>query len=99
MGSNRTNHITATRRSGATTRIFLRDHRSMNTPVNGPRIENGSETTSVAIAKLRIVFCSSGLNTIEETSTAWNSPSPDCVISRIVNSRRKSSLRRASRAR
>ena len=71
----------------------------MNTPVNGPRIENGNETTSVAIAKPRIVFCSSGLNTIEEMSTAWNRPSPDCVISRIANSPRKSSLRSASRAR
>ena len=71
----------------------------MNTPVNGPRIEKGSDTTSVAMAKPRIVFCSSGLNTIEETSAAWNRPSPDCVISRIVNRRRKSSLRSASRAR
>ena len=71
----------------------------MNTPVNGPMIENGSEISSVAIANPRIVFCSSGLNTIDAMSVAWNNPSPDCVSSRIVNRRRKSSLRRASRAR
>ena len=71
----------------------------MNTPVNGPRIENGSETTSVAIANPSAVLCSSGLNTTEATSAAWKSPSADWETSRIANSRRKSSLRSASRAR
>ena len=46
----------------------------MNTPVNGPRIENGSETTSVAIANPRIVFCSSGLNTIEDDERRLEQP-------------------------
>jgi hypothetical protein len=71
----------------------------MKTPVNGPMIEKGSETTSVAIAKPVVVLCSCGENTIDATSAAWNSPSADCEIRRIANRRRKSRLRRAPRAR
>ena len=90
------------RRRAATARsrrIFRRDHRSMNTPVNGPMIEKGIEITSVATANPTVVLCLSGENTTEATSEAWNNPSADCESSRIANSRRKSGLRSAARAR
>ena len=80
-------------------RIFLRDHRSMNTPVNGPMIENGSEITSVATANPTVVLCRPGENTTDATSEAWNNPSADWLTSLMANSRRKSLLRSASRAR
>ena len=79
--------------------IERRDQRSMNTPVNGTMIENGSETIRVAIANPSAVLCSSTLKTTEATSAAWKSPSADWETSRIAKSRRKSWLRRASRAR
>jgi hypothetical protein len=71
----------------------------MNTPVNGPRSEKGRDTTVVATANPAIVLCWSGLKTTEATSAAWNRPSADWETRRIANSRRKSRLRRASRAR
>src|SRR5512134_370298 len=71
----------------------------MNTPVNGPRTENGSETISVATANPTVVLWSSGENTTDATSAAWNRPSADCDTSRIANRRRKSWLRSAARAR
>ena len=58
--SNRTSHTSEARSSGATTMIERRDQRSMNTPVNGPRIENGSETISVAIANPSAVLARPG---------------------------------------
>jgi hypothetical protein len=76
-----------------------RDQRSMNTPVNGPRIEKGRETISVAIANPVVVLCRSGENTTEATSADWNRPSADWETSLIANRRRKSGLRSASRAR
>ncbi len=71
----------------------------MKTPVNGPRSENGSETIRVAIANPTVVLWSWGENTTEAIRAAWNRPSADCDTIRIANSRRKSGLRSAARAR
>ena len=76
-GSKSTSHTSPARSHGAMTRIFLRDHRSMNTPVNGPMIEKGSEITRVAMANPVVVLCLSGENTTDATSEAWNNPSAD----------------------
>jgi hypothetical protein len=75
VGLNNTSQTSAARSHGVTTRIRRLDHRSMKTPVNGPTIEKGSDTTSVAIANPIAVLARSGEKTTEATSAAWNSPS------------------------
>ena len=71
----------------------------MNTPVNGPTAENGSDTRSVAIAKPSAVLCFCGLKTTDAISAAWKNPSADWLTNRMANRRRKSWLRSASRVR
>lgn len=71
----------------------------MNTPVNGPMIEKGSEITRVATANPAVVLCLWGEKTTDATSDAWNNPSADWLRSLIAKSRRKSRLRSASRER
>src|SRR5258708_18789426 len=71
-------------------RIWRRDHRSMNTPANGPISEYGRDTTVKAAAPFAGLVNVGALKNTYVPTPAGKTPSPVREISRGDSSRRES---------
>ncbi len=71
-----------------TSRTCRRLHLSRKTPVNGPRMLNGSSTAASAAAIPWASGCLSGENRTYDASATWKMPSAHWLVTRTAKSRR-----------